>query len=57
MDRAGQGAHGSPRLAATPDRATHMFEKDLLRDKRVLITGGGTGLGLSIGRRCVELGG
>lgn len=33
-----------------------MFEKDLLRGKRVLITGGGTGLGLSIGRRYVELG-
>ena len=33
-----------------------MFEKDLLRGKRVLITGGGTGLGRSIGRRYVELG-
>jgi len=33
-----------------------MFEKDLLRGKRVLITGGGTGLGKSIGRRYVELG-
>jgi NAD(P)-dependent dehydrogenase (short-subunit alcohol dehydrogenase family) len=33
-----------------------MFDKDLLRGKRVLITGGGTGLGRSIGRRYVELG-
>jgi NAD(P)-dependent dehydrogenase (short-subunit alcohol dehydrogenase family) len=33
-----------------------MFEKDLLRGKRVLITGGGTGLGRSIGRRYLELG-
>ncbi len=33
-----------------------MFEKNLLRAKRVLITGGGTGLGFAIGRRYVELG-
>src|SRR6266540_4159164 len=33
-----------------------MFEKHLLRGKRVLITGGGTGLGRSIGRRYLELG-
>jgi len=33
-----------------------MFEKDLLRGKRVLITGGGSGLGRSIGRRYLELG-
>jgi NAD(P)-dependent dehydrogenase (short-subunit alcohol dehydrogenase family) len=33
-----------------------MFEKDLLADKRILITGGGTGLGLAIGRRYLELG-
>jgi NAD(P)-dependent dehydrogenase (short-subunit alcohol dehydrogenase family) len=33
-----------------------MFDKDLLRGKRVLITGGGSGLGRSIGRRYVELG-
>ena len=32
------------------------FEKDLLADKRVLITGGGTGLGKAIGRRYLELG-
>jgi NAD(P)-dependent dehydrogenase (short-subunit alcohol dehydrogenase family) len=33
-----------------------MFKADLLRDKRVLVTGGGTGLGLSMGRRFLELG-
>lgn len=33
-----------------------MFRTDLLRDKRILITGGGTGLGKSMGRRCLELG-
>lgn len=33
-----------------------MFRDGLLRDKRILITGGGTGLGKSIGRRYVELG-
>jgi NAD(P)-dependent dehydrogenase (short-subunit alcohol dehydrogenase family) len=33
-----------------------MFKDDLLKGKRVLITGGGTGLGKSIGRRYLELG-
>ncbi len=33
-----------------------MFQKDLLKGKRILITGGGTGLGKSIGQRFVELG-
>src|SRR5689334_376910 len=33
-----------------------MFETGLLRDKRILVTGGGTGLGLSMGRRFLELG-
>ena len=33
-----------------------MFEKDLLKGKRALITGGGTGLGKSIGRRFAALG-
>ncbi|MCP3715333.1 SDR family oxidoreductase [Paraburkholderia sp. CNPSo 3281] len=34
----------------------HMFTPDLLKNKRILITGGGTGLGKSIGRRYLELG-
>jgi NAD(P)-dependent dehydrogenase (short-subunit alcohol dehydrogenase family) len=33
-----------------------MFQPDLLRDKRILITGGGTGLGKSMAHRFLELG-
>jgi NAD(P)-dependent dehydrogenase (short-subunit alcohol dehydrogenase family) len=33
-----------------------MFEKNLLADKRILVTGGGSGLGAAMGRRFVELG-
>jgi NAD(P)-dependent dehydrogenase (short-subunit alcohol dehydrogenase family) len=33
-----------------------MFLPDLLKGKKILITGGGTGLGKSMGRRLVELG-
>ena len=33
-----------------------MFLPDLLKGKRILITGGGTGLGKSMGKRFVELG-
>src|SRR5438874_312198 len=33
-----------------------MFEKNLLRDKRILITGGGTGLGKASAQRFLELG-
>jgi len=33
-----------------------MFRSDLLKGKRILVTGGGTGLGKSIGRRYLELG-
>jgi len=33
-----------------------MFEKDLLKRKRILVTGGGSGLGAAMGRRFLELG-
>lgn len=33
-----------------------MFAKDLLQNRRILVTGGGTGLGASMGRRFLELG-
>jgi NAD(P)-dependent dehydrogenase (short-subunit alcohol dehydrogenase family) len=33
-----------------------MFQSDLLRDKRILITGGGTGLGKAMAQRFLELG-
>lgn len=33
-----------------------MFQSDLLKDQRILITGGGSGLGKSMGRRVLELG-
>jgi len=33
-----------------------MFQADLLRGKRILVTGGGTGLGKTMGRRFLELG-
>ena len=33
-----------------------MFEKGLLKSKRILITGGGSGLGAAMGRRFAELG-
>ncbi len=33
-----------------------MFQKDLLKNKRILITGGGTGLGKATAQRFVELG-
>jgi NAD(P)-dependent dehydrogenase (short-subunit alcohol dehydrogenase family) len=33
-----------------------MFEKSLLKQKRILVTGGGSGLGAAMGRRFVELG-
>jgi NAD(P)-dependent dehydrogenase (short-subunit alcohol dehydrogenase family) len=33
-----------------------MFEKGLLKGKRILITGGGSGLGAAMGRRFAELG-
>ena len=33
-----------------------MFETGLLRDKRILVTGGGSGLGAAMGRRFLDLG-
>ncbi len=33
-----------------------MFETGLLKDKRILVTGGGSGLGAAMGRRFLELG-
>jgi len=33
-----------------------MFEKGLLKNKRILITGGGSGLGAAMGRRFLVLG-
>ncbi len=33
-----------------------MFRDDLLKGKKILITGGGTGLGKAMGRRYLELG-
>jgi len=33
-----------------------MFQPDLLREKRILITGGGTGLGKSMAHRFLQLG-
>ena len=37
-------------------RGDIMFENDMLKEKRILITGGGTGIGKNIGRRYLELG-
>jgi NAD(P)-dependent dehydrogenase (short-subunit alcohol dehydrogenase family) len=36
--------------------ASHIFQPDLLREKRILITGGGTGLGKAMAQRFLELG-
>src|ERR1700730_15429708 len=38
------------------ERVQTMFEKGLLAQKRILITGGGSGLGAAMGRRFAELG-
>ncbi|MFY9744270.1 MAG: SDR family oxidoreductase [Candidatus Sulfotelmatobacter sp.] len=39
-----------------PIRNEPIFRNDLLRDKRILITGGGTGLGKAMAQRFLELG-
>jgi NAD(P)-dependent dehydrogenase (short-subunit alcohol dehydrogenase family) len=39
-----------------PHRGKIMFQPDILRSKRVLITGGGTGLGKAMAQRFLELG-
>ena len=33
-----------------------MFQKDLLKDKRILVSGGGSGLGKAMATRYLELG-
>src|SRR5271156_807422 len=38
------------------ERIKTMFEKGLLKAKRILVTGGGSGLGAAMGRRFLELG-
>ena len=40
----------------TTGRDKTMFEKGLLKGKRILVTGGGSGLGAAMGRRFLELG-
>jgi NAD(P)-dependent dehydrogenase (short-subunit alcohol dehydrogenase family) len=47
-----------PRDNMVSDRGGNqtMFEKGLLKGKRILVTGGGSGLGAAMGRRFLELG-
>src|SRR5437660_5917918 len=46
----------APRNEGGKRRNVTMFEKGLLKGKRILVTGGGSGLGAAMGRRFVELG-
>jgi FlaA1/EpsC-like NDP-sugar epimerase len=41
---------------AWPRSEDAMFQVDLLKGKRILVTGGGTGLGRSMSHRFLELG-
>jgi NAD(P)-dependent dehydrogenase (short-subunit alcohol dehydrogenase family) len=50
-----QSMHGRRQGPASREGET-MFEKGLLKGKRILITGGGSGLGAAMGRRFAELG-
>src|SRR5438552_18146423 len=50
-----QRMHGRRQEPASREGKT-MFEKGLLKQKRILITGGGSGLGAAMGRRFAELG-
>jgi NAD(P)-dependent dehydrogenase (short-subunit alcohol dehydrogenase family) len=43
-------------MASDRGRNQTMFEKGLLKGKRILVTGGGSGLGAAMGRRFLELG-
>ena len=45
-----------PRIIFVPPSEFLMFRTDLLKDKRILITGGGTGLGKGMAARFLELG-
>jgi NAD(P)-dependent dehydrogenase (short-subunit alcohol dehydrogenase family) len=44
------------RMLAYPSRTKPMFTNDLLKDKRILITGGGTGIGRAMAERFLQLG-